>query len=196
MPVIAAVRSGPLPESAGALYLPTEEGVSGRADEVAAIAVWRSDDAATLAALGERDDVEAYRVDERVQWDRGGATVARISFVRRAPGLSHEEFAHHWTEVHAPLARRHHPGIARYVQHVVVEALTRGAPEVDGVAELGFASLADYRDRMYDSPEGQQVIAADVRRFLDVEAGWRMLARQTGLAAPTTHMAKNWEPPP
>jgi uncharacterized protein (TIGR02118 family) len=154
------------------VYVPVEEGVSGRDDAVAAIAVFRSE------ALPPLDRTEAYRVDERVQWDDGRATVARISFVRRAPGTAREEFAHHWTEVHTPLARAHHPGICRYVQNVVVERLTPNAPDVDGIAELGFASLGDFRERMYDSPEGREIIAADVRTFLDVGAGWRMLARR------------------
>jgi uncharacterized protein (TIGR02118 family) len=172
MTVIAAVRNGPVPESADAVYVPVEEGVSGRDDAVAAIAVFRSE------ALLPLDRIEAYRVDEHVQWDDERATVARISFVRRAPGLTHEEFARHWTEVHAPLARAHHPGICRYVQNVVVERLTPGAPEVDGIAELGFAAVDDFRERMYDSPEGRETIAADVRTFLDIGAGWRMLARR------------------
>jgi len=171
MTVIAAVQRGSVPEFADTVFLPVEEGVSGRDEDVAAIAVFRSQELPPL------DRAEAYRVDERVQWDDGRATVARISFVRRAPGLTHEEFARHWTEVHAPLARRHHPGICRYVQNIVVEPLTRDAPDIDGIAELGFASLDDFRDRMYDSPEGREIITADVRTFLDVEAGWRMLAR-------------------
>jgi uncharacterized protein (TIGR02118 family) len=171
MTVIAAVL-GAIPDTADVVYVPIEEGVSGRDEEVAAIAVFLRDDVPRL------DGLEAYRVDQRVQWDRGGATVARISFVRRAPGLTREEFARHWMEVHAPLARRHHPGICRYVQNVVVETLTPGAPEVDGIAELGFATLDDFRERMYDSPEGREIIAADVRTFLDVGAGWRMLARR------------------
>ncbi|MGH8983195.1 MAG: EthD domain-containing protein [Acidimicrobiia bacterium] len=169
MTVIAAVL-GAIPDGADLVYVPVEEGVSGRDEEIAAIAVFRSE---TPPALNRS---EAYRVDEHVQWDDGRSTVARISFVRRAPGLTSEEFARHWTEVHAPLAREHHPGICRYVQNVVTEALTPGAPHVDGIAELGFASLDDFRERMYDSPEGQAIIAADVRTFLDVGAGWRMLA--------------------
>jgi len=31
---------------------------------------------------------------------------------------------------------------------------------------------------MYDSPAGAEIIRRDVRRFLDVPAGWRMLARR------------------
>ncbi len=170
MKVIAAVP-GPVPH-ADELYVPVDEGVTGGGDPAAAIAVFRAEEVPAL------DDAEAYRVDERVQWDDGGATITRISFVRRAPGLTHEEFADHWTQVHARLARRHHPGICRYVQNVVVHPLTPGAPAVDGIAELGFRSLDDLRDRMYDSPADQATIAADVRSFIDVEAGWRMLARR------------------
>ena len=170
MKVIAALPAPP--GGTDLVYVPVDEGVSGRDDLVGAIAIFRSGPPALP------DGSEAYQVDERVQWDQGGAIVTRISFVRRAPELTHEQFAEHWTTVHAPLARRHHPGICRYVQNVVVEAITPGAPTVDGVAELGFRSLADLRERMYDSSEGQAAIAADVRAFIDVPAGWRMLARR------------------
>jgi uncharacterized protein (TIGR02118 family) len=166
--VIAALTE---PPTAGAdqVYVPTEEGVTGRVG-VAAIAVFRSE--GTPIPRG----AEAYRVEERVLWDRDPSLITRISFVTRAEGLSHEEFANHWAEVHVPLARVHHPGLARYVQNVVVEKLTPDAPDVDGIAELGFASLEDFRERMYDSAEGRDIIAADVREFIDLAAGWRMLA--------------------
>jgi uncharacterized protein (TIGR02118 family) len=168
--VIAAVLGRP-PATADLLYVPTDEGVSGRADPVTAIAVFRSQPAPIP------ENAEVYRVDERVQWDNRDPAVARISFVRRARGLSREEFAHHWTQVHAPLARTHHPSICRYVQNVVVHTLAPGTPDIDGIAELGFASLDDFRERMYDSPAGKETIAADVREFIDVATGWRMLAR-------------------
>lgn len=170
MKVIAAVY-GAAPSTADLLYLPVEGGVSGRDDSVTAIAVYRSD------ATPVPEDAEAYRVDERVQWERGEPAVTRISFVRRARGLTREDFARHWSQVHAPLARRHHPGVCRYVQNVVIHTLRPDAPHVDGIAELGFASLDDLRERMYDSPAGQELIAADVREFIDVAAGWRMLAQ-------------------
>ena len=171
MKVIAALPV--VTADADLVYVPTDEGVTGR-DGIAAITVYKSEDAAVP------EGAEAYRVDERVQWEGARPAVTRISFVTRARGLSHEEFAHHWTQVHAPLARRHHPGICRYVQNVVVHKLTPGAPDVDGIAELGFASVHDFRERMYDSPEGKEIVAADVREFIDVAAGWRMLARRGG----------------
>jgi uncharacterized protein (TIGR02118 family) len=104
--------------------------------------------------------------------------------VRRAAGLSREEFADHWTNVHAPLARRHHPVLVRYVQNIVIEPVTPGAPEVDGIAELGFRRLKDVHERMYDSPAGAEIIRRDVLRFLDVPAGWRMLAQRARPARP------------
>jgi uncharacterized protein (TIGR02118 family) len=153
-------------------YVPVAEGTTGRADPVAAVVVLRGE---ALPKVGL--PVEAYRVDERVQWDRGPVAVFRLAFVRRKQGLTHREFVDHWTGAHAPLARRHHPTLHRYTQNVVVEALTPGAPEVDGIAELGFRTLHDVRERTYDSPAGAEIIRRDVRRFLDVPAGWRMLAR-------------------
>jgi uncharacterized protein (TIGR02118 family) len=168
--VIAALL-GSIPDDADELYVPVAEGVTGRPEPVAALAVMGRD-----ASLP--DDAEAYRVEERPQWDRGGEKVTRVAFVRRAAGLTREEFAEHWTNVHAPLARKHHPVLVRYVQNIVVENLTPDAPEVDGIAELGFRTLRDVHERMYDSPAGAEIIRRDVRRFLDVPAGWRMLAQR------------------
>jgi uncharacterized protein (TIGR02118 family) len=129
--------------------------------------------------------VEAWLVDETVQWDGqrdGGEGVSsgivRVSFVRRRPGLSRDEFARHWTEVHAPLARMHHPALWRYVQNVVVRPLTPDARDIDGVAELGFRSRDDLEERMYDSDEGRAIVGADIGTFLDVSAGHRVVCRE------------------
>jgi uncharacterized protein (TIGR02118 family) len=168
--VIAALL-GAIPDDADELYLPVGEGMTGRPERIVAIAIFRHD--APLPA-----DAEAYRVEERPQWDQGGERVNRVAFVRRAPGMTREQFADHWTNVHSPLARKHHPVLVRYVQNIVVENLTPDAPEVDGIAELGFRSVHDVHERMYDSPAGAEIIRRDVRRFLDVPAGWRMLARR------------------
>ena len=170
MKVIAALL-GAIPDDADDLYLPVGEGVTGRQEPVGAIAIMRQDE--LLPA-----DAEAYLVDERPQWDRGGETITRIAFVRRAAGLTRDEFADHWTNVHSPLARKHHPVLVRYVQNVVVEKVSPTAPEVDGIAELGFRALKDVHQRMYDSPAGAEIIRRDIQRFLDVPAGWRMLAQR------------------
>ncbi len=168
------------------LHTPYPDAPAEQPDEVAAIAmVWTEDSTDAAGALPVvRDALAAYAVDERVQWDyerdwpdgTSSPGVKRLSFVRRVPAIDHDEFARHWSEQHAPLARVHHPGIWRYVQNVVVEPLTDRTPELDGVAELHFRTYADLQHRMYDSDEGKEIIRADVRRFLDAPAGWRMLA--------------------
>ncbi len=161
----------------------------GPADVVGAVMAWIDGDVdpdeLAAAFLGDLA-AEAYLVDERRQWDYerdwpdGAASpgVKRISFLRRVPGLTRQEFGDHWRDVHARLARRHHPGLWRYVQNVVIEPLGAGAPEVDGIAELSFRTVGDMHDRMYDSPEGREIIATDVRHFIDLGRGWRILTEE------------------
>jgi uncharacterized protein (TIGR02118 family) len=89
-----------------------------------------------------------------------------VFMVTRRPDLTREAFAKHWHEGHAPLARKHHIGLARYVQNVSLGPLTVGAPDYDGFATLHFLTADDMRERYYDSPQGFEIIAADVRRFI------------------------------
>jgi uncharacterized protein (TIGR02118 family) len=118
----------------------------------------------------------AWRVDTTIQWHDADPTVVRYSWVRRSAGMADRAaFARHWSEVHAPLARRHHPGLCRYVQHVIDRPLTDEPDDFDGIAELGFATMDDLRHRMYDSDEGRAIVAADIATFLDLSAGWRII---------------------
>lgn len=91
--------------------------------------------------------------------------VKLVFLCRRREGLSHDEYVRRLLEGHVPLALRHHPTLRRYVVNVVEG--TRGpAPPLDSIGELWFDSLADWRERLYDSPEGERVIARDVAGFL------------------------------
>jgi uncharacterized protein (TIGR02118 family) len=125
-----------------------------------------------LHAVARR--VEVWRVDTRtpLEWDRDwpdgefAPGVKMVSFMQRADGLTHEQFARHWTEQHAPLAMRHHIGLWNYTQHVVRRAYAPGGQAIDGVAELHFRTRGDLEDRFFDSDEGRAVILADVRRFM------------------------------
>ena len=148
--------------------------------------LWFEDDA-PLEVVGIDD---AYLVDERRQWEYertwpvGDLTpgVKRLSFVRTHAGTTRAEFAVHWRDIHAPLARVHHPALWRYVQNVVIHPVTPGS--ADGVAELSFRTEADLRERMYDSAAGREVIAKDVASFIDVAAGWRIDTRERVLVPP------------
>ena len=118
-----------------------------------------------------------YRVEEVRHWDELDAdaadAVVLTYLVKRRPDLSFDEFQTHYREKHAPLARVHHPGIARYVQNF----LPPGEGLVDAISELWFASEADARARFYRDDESRSAIGEDVRRFLDLRRGAAFAAR-------------------
>jgi hypothetical protein len=89
----------------------------------------------------------------------------------RAPFLTHEQFDAHWRDNHSRIHVASSPGTCHYEQLIIDAPLTPGAPTWDGVGLLSFASAADYTERIFDGPEGQQAIYEDVARFLDLEAG-------------------------
>jgi uncharacterized protein (TIGR02118 family) len=90
----------------------------------------------------------------------------KICFLcRRRPEITHEQYAAFVLEGHAPLALKHHPTLLRYVINMA-EGTPPDAPEIDSLPALYFASLEDFRERLYDSPEGQAIIRRDVARFM------------------------------
>ena len=91
--------------------------------------------------------------------------VKLIFFCRRRPDLTHDLYAEMILRDHVPLALEHHPLMRRYVVNLV-DLVPPGEPSYDSVAELTFASLDDYRERLYDSPEGERIVHADVARFM------------------------------
>ena len=116
----------------------------------------------SAASAGERKGPVAKQWEGEVVHDP-----AMVSLMRCYPGLSHAEFADHWTQRHAPLALRRHAGLEDYRQHVVDETLTADTPEIDGVAVLGFVTRAEFDDRFFDSDAGRAEIMEDVARFMD-----------------------------
>lgn len=203
-PADKLVETSPTRDAAGARYevdltqsypeserYPSRPGVTGVV-MIAADPVGDELVATTIEACGgEQSILGAWRLTEAIQWDyeqswSGTQTpgMKQISFLTRAAGLTRSQFAAHWQEIHAPLASKHHPTIWRYVQNVLVERLTADAPEIDGVAELSYRSYEDWRDRKYDSPEGQTIITADIPRFIDTTSAWHVLAHEHVLASP------------
>jgi uncharacterized protein (TIGR02118 family) len=116
----------------------------------------------------------AYATTEHVQKASGpepvlglrSPGVKMICPVRRREGMSHDDFVHHWLGKHVPLALAHHPGLCRYVTNVVDARLSPAGEEWDGIAELHFASAEELRRGLFDSPEGERIIRADIERFI------------------------------
>ncbi|MEP6624401.1 MAG: EthD domain-containing protein [Acidimicrobiia bacterium] len=121
------------------------------------------------STLGAR--VLAWSVDQRTLLDPPTPpAVAMVSLMRRNPALTHDAFVAHWRDRHGPLALRRHVGLVEYRQGVVAANLTPDAPdapEIDGVAQLGFSTRIDFETRFFDSDEGRAEIMADVARFMD-----------------------------
>ena len=72
--------------------------------------------------------------------------IRRLSFVRKRPELSREEFLSRWTGEHVEIAKRL-PGLRGYVIHVLDEP----AP-FDGIAITTFDTRAD-AERAFADPE-------------------------------------------
>lgn len=90
-----------------------------------------------------------------------GALIMWVFFNGRA-SIGRDAALAHWRDVHGLLAVKHHIGVCRYVQHVVVDGCD---DRVEAIAELHFASPADLADRFYDSDDGRRAIAADIATF-------------------------------
>ncbi len=68
----------------------------------------------------------------------------RVIFaIHRAEGITHEQFASHWLECHAPLVRAL-PGLRSYTQCLVEGSSGLHGPAADGISILDFDSEADY----------------------------------------------------
>lgn len=191
-PVTASVPDTPGLRDYAVLRPHPDEASTHPADIGGVVMVWLDPGAPLEPQAWFDSPVAAYRVDERVHFDgmRRGADgaptpgIVQCSFVRRLPTLTRADFAAHWNDVHAPLVPVHHPGVARYVQNVVVEPLTAGAPEVDGIAQLYFRTAHDLHERFYDSESGRRLVGEDVARFIDRPQGWRLTAQETWLRPP------------
>jgi hypothetical protein len=59
-------------------------------------------------------------------------------FVKRKPGLTHEQFRDRYESGHAPLAIQHLPYLRKYVRNFIQPVRGWPDPEFDGVTEFWF----------------------------------------------------------
>lgn len=194
-PVSAEALPAVLPDTVErvAVYRPhPTETAPGTRDGVGVVHAWVADGRGIDWRALSPHPIDAWLVDEWIAPDRPGESwdvavtvgvpspgIVHLPTVVRRPGLTHDAMVRHWRDVHAPLVAVHNPGVARYVQNVVRTPLTPDAPDVDGMAQLHFRSLDDFRERFHASDESRAVVTADVAEFLDRERGWRLLAEET-----------------
>jgi uncharacterized protein (TIGR02118 family) len=88
-----------------------------------------------------------------------------ITFIRRKPGMSVEEFQGYWRTRHPEVVTRL-PGVRRYIQsHTLLSAYRDGEPTYDGIAEVWADDTAALR-AMTQSPH-HAALQADEARFID-----------------------------
>jgi hypothetical protein len=128
-------------------------------------------------------ELTAVRLEPHVGWDYerswpdGVATpgIKQVSFLHKGRGVSDDDFRQRY-RAHVGEARRHMPGLWKYVQNLVIP-LPSDRAEVFGFSELWFASLDDFRDRYWATPESQIEEHAEVSTFLSSRT-WSMLVHE------------------
>lgn len=116
--------------------------------------------------------------------------VKLMSFIRRRPDLTQDQFFAHWRDVHAPLIRRHAEtlGIKKYVQtraseHTTAKALNDGegsgdqAP-YDGVAELWLEDPAVFTSPNQAAMAAMAEIGPDHANFVDSTNSYQFLGQE------------------
>jgi uncharacterized protein (TIGR02118 family) len=105
--------------------------------------------------------------------------IKSFSFLKRKPGLSHEQFLRHWKDVHVPMSHEV-PGLRGYVVSTIVSEQARSdvpaleMDEFDGLAQVWFDDLAA-RAAAGASPEGRRwhadgaEIIGNIRMFVTTE---------------------------
>lgn len=102
-----------------------------------------------------------------------------LGFYKRLPHLTHEQFNHHWANIHGPCVRGVPGGekyLKKYIQHqLTIDPLSQEQEFVyDGFSEGWFESLED-REKFINLPGIQEVIE-DEAKFLDLSATrWMVL---------------------
>lgn len=94
-----------------------------------------------------------------------------LFFCQRLPDLTHAQYSKRLLEGHLPLALQHHRTLRKYVVNMVKHR-TQSAGEIDSINVLYFDSVRVYREELYDSPQGKEIISRDVAGFLESTHGY------------------------
>ncbi len=156
---------------AAAMRIPTAEPIT------AVVSVWLSEDAAPSALApaltGLTGLVHGWLVDERrpidppETWDGSRLDgLANVAVLRRPPELTHDEWLHRWLVDHTSVAIETQATFG-YLQNIVVEPVTEGAPEVSAFVEELFptAAITDIH-AFYGSGGDSEELTARITRLM------------------------------
>jgi uncharacterized protein (TIGR02118 family) len=92
----------------------------------------------------ERDERLVFAVDQKFIVDQGGS-VKVMNYVTRKPGVTREQFFHHWETVHGPLSARMLPWFRTYIQDHVMPLPGERTPPFDGLDEMWVDDLESWK---------------------------------------------------
>ena len=92
-----------------------------------------------------------------------------IALLRRKPGVTHDEFADYWKQVHAPLVSSTLPGLRKYVLNIAEAGRDGEPPAYDGMVELHFDDRAAAERALSDPAWLGDTRRASTDAFLDLD---------------------------
>ena len=93
--------------------------------------------------------------------------IKTVAFIKRKAGVSREEFARHYEEVHVPLAMKHFP-FRKYLRNYVIKQPEAEEPDFDCVTEVWFETMDDCQAAAeFSASKEYKVIADDEEKFMD-----------------------------
>ncbi len=93
--------------------------------------------------------------------------VKAVSFIKRNPRISLEEFMEHYENTHVPLAMSHFP-FKRYVRNYITAPPGLEAFDFDCITEVWFETMEDCQAAaVFSVSEAYKVISDDEEKFMD-----------------------------
>ncbi|WP_216694904.1 EthD domain-containing protein [Dietzia psychralcaliphila] len=156
LPVLAAVRAR-VPVASGTACADLLDAVRG----LGPVSAWSVTESEPLPAPGPGEDGRC-------------PGMTNLAFLRRPGRMDRDEWLRIWLEEHTPVAIETQ-STTGYTQHVVVRALTEGAPEIAGIVEEVFPIEATRDLGVFFDSRGSdermsaniQAMTASTARFLD-----------------------------
>ncbi len=158
----------------------------GEGPHVAEVSVWldsyerRSDAETALAKLGRSlagylvveslvDDYGTTRHAGPRDWPDGSRSpgVLTVALIHRPDGLDYREWIERWHGTQSPVSGELQPR-TRYVRNEVVRSVTEGAPQIDGIVEEAWPSVAHVADpHLFFNASDDDELAANLSRMMD-----------------------------
>ena len=102
--------------------------------------------------------------------------IKSLTFIKKKPGLSKEEFLRYWKETHGPLAAKVVPGLKKYVQCHPVPGFES---DIDGIVELWWDSPEAFQAFLsWRQTDAAQVLKDDEEQFIDTSRWVRFVAQE------------------